>query len=146
MTEGLCLFQKENFTFIRSNWWENISIYRTFWYLSTLFGTTTFLSFILACLKNGQNLKNFKKSLKKNGNLTSDTGFALISTDFVRFSCNFTWSTMICIELFHIKIHTWMPLKWAKLEEFEKVIEKIQEFDLPYRFCSHFHRLCLFWL
>ena len=39
-----------------------------------------------------------------------------------------------------------MPEKWSKIEKFEKFIEKIHKFYLPYGFCSHLHnsfRFCL---
>ena len=39
-----------------------------------------------------------------------------------------------------------MPEIWAKIEKFEKLIEKIHKFDLTYAFCSHFHWFCPFWL
>ena len=39
-----------------------------------------------------------------------------------------------------------MPAKWAKFEKQEKYIEKINNFDRPYGFCSHFHTFCPLWL
>ena len=39
-----------------------------------------------------------------------------------------------------------MPEIWAKIEKFEKLIEKKHKFDLTYAFCSHFHSFCPIWL
>ena len=39
-----------------------------------------------------------------------------------------------------------MPEKWAKINKFEKFIEKIHKFYLPYRFCSYWHNTCRFCL
>ena len=46
--------------------------------------------------------------------------------------------------IFEYLLH--MPAKWGKIENREKHTKKINNFDKPYGFCSHFQRICLFWL
>ena len=53
---------------------------------------------------------------------------------------DFVWNNYIFI------FHTNMPEKWSKIEKFEKFIEKIHKFYLPYGFCSHLHNSCRFCL
>ena len=39
-----------------------------------------------------------------------------------------------------------MPEKGAKIKELKNCSEKIHKIDLQYRFCSYFHRFCMFGL
>ena len=82
--------------------WQNFSESGPFWYLVNLFGITTFLYFILTCLKNGQKLKNSKNSLKISINFTCHMDFALICTILLGFAWNWRFqlqkdSTPFCI-------------------------------------------------
>ena len=74
--------------------------------------------------KNGysmrfQKLTNKKNTLKKLLNLTCYTVFALIFTDFVNFSCNFTWFSMMYKIRFHVynAYHVKILPQWTKSVE-----------------------------
>ena len=62
--------------------------------------------------KFDQKLKKRKNALKKLKNLTHHTDFALISTHFVCWGCNFTWSRTMYMPFCHI---LWTNL-WTCLE------------------------------
>ena len=80
--------------------WQNFSESGPFWYLMILFGITTFLYFILTCLKNGRKLKNSKNSLKISINFTCHTDFALICTILLGFDGN--WRFWLQLTQLHL--------------------------------------------
>ena len=98
----MSLFHKQISLIGSPDRWQNFSESGPFWYLVILFGITTFLYFILTCLKNGRKLKNSKNSLKISINFTCHMDFALICTILLGFAWNWRFqlqkdSTPFCI-------------------------------------------------
>jgi hypothetical protein len=85
------------------NLWQKFAIYRTFWYSKATLNIDNLCNCYITWLQLHHSNTSTKSII-----LTCHTDFALISTEYIRWGCNFTWSTTMHIKFF---VFYWLTSK-----------------------------------